>query len=165
MKLSDYAKQVGVSYKTAWRWFQSGRLDAYQTETGTIIVRESVDAPDGVAIYARISSADQKKDLEKQIERLRDYASARGYTVNRVISEIASGLNDARPKLSSLLSDVSIGTIIVEHRDRLTRFGFNYIVLLMEAQGRKVEVVFPDDTKDDLIQDFVSIITSMCARI
>ncbi len=74
-------------------------------------------------------------------------------------------LNDQRPKLMKLLLDASIGTIIVEHKDRLTRFGFNYIDQLLVMQGRKLEVIFPSDTDNELVDDFVSVITSMCSRI
>jgi putative resolvase len=168
MKLSQYAKQAGISYKTAWRWYKAGTLDAYQTPTGMVVVRDPQMERIGtgrIALYARVSSADQKSDLERQVQRLRDYAAARGYQVAKEVTEIASGLNDSRPKFLKLLADPTIGTIIVEHKDRSTRFGWNYITTLMEAQGRRMEAVFPDETKDDLVNDFVSIITSMAARI
>jgi predicted site-specific integrase-resolvase len=165
MKLSQYARQLGVSYKTAWRWWKSGRLDAYQTETGTIIVREAAVAPSGVALYARVSSADQREDADRQIARLRDYAAARGYQVAKEVVEIASGLNDQRPKLTKLLTDPGVGVIVVEHKDRLTRFGYHYIVSLLEMQERRIEPVFPTDTGDDLVDDFVAVITSMAARL
>jgi putative resolvase len=165
MKLSTYAKKLGVSYKTAWRWWNEGKLDAYRTDTGTVIVCDSVDAPTGVALYARVSSAEQKQDLERQLERLQTYAIAKGYKVSKTVTEIASGLNDTRPKLTALLKDKSIGMIVVEHRERLTRFGFNYIANLLEMQGRSIEVVFPHETKDDLVADFIAVVTSMCARL
>ena len=165
MKLSEYAKQTGVSYKTAYRWFKSGKLDGYQAETGTIIIRVQKDAPKGIALYARVSSADQQDDLDRQVERLKTYAFGKGYQVDKIVTEIASGVNDSRPKLTKLLRDMSIGVIIVENRDRLTRFGFNYISELLDIQDRQIEVVFPGDTKDDLVNDFVAIITSMAARI
>ena len=91
MKLSAYAKQLGISYKTAWRWYTDGKLDAYQAESGTIIVRDAVALPSGIALYARVSSAEQKPDLERQMERLRDYASAKGYQIDKAVMEIASG--------------------------------------------------------------------------
>ena len=170
MKLSDYAKQVGVTYKTAWQWWKAGQLDAYQLPTGTIIVREPppqtvAAAATGVALYVRVSSADQREDAARQVQRLRDYAAARGYRVVADVTEIASGLNDARPKLTKLLTDTRVGVIVVEHRDRLTRFGYGYIATLLEAQGRRVEAVFPTDTGDELVDDFVAVITSMAARI
>jgi putative resolvase len=168
MKLSQYAKKAGISYKTAWRWYKAGTLDAYQTPTGMVVVRDPhMERPTTgrIALYARVSSADQKSDLERQVQRLRDYAAARGYQIAKEVTEIASGLNDSRPKFLKLLADPTIGTIIVEHKDRSTRFGWNYITTLMEAQGRRMEAVFPDETKDDLVNDFVSIIMSMAARM
>lgn len=165
MKLSAYAKSIGVSYTTAHRMFKRGELDAYQLPTGTIVVNERVNVGSGVVLYARVSSYDQKDDLERQKTRLRDYAAANGYKVTKEVSEIASGLNDNRKKFLRLLSDKSVGLILVEHKDRATRFGFNYIAELLKAQGRQIEVINESDTKDELIDDFVSIITSMAARI
>jgi predicted site-specific integrase-resolvase len=165
MKLSAYAKQVGVTYKTAWQWWKDGRLDAYQLPTGTVIVREPHPAPSGVALYARVSSADQKDAAAQQLQRLRDYAAARGYQVVVEVMEIASGLNDERPKLKKLLTNPQVGVLVVEHRDRLTRFGYSYITTLLELQGRRVEVLYPSDTGDDLLDDYVAVITSMAVRI
>ncbi|HEU5200909.1 MAG TPA: IS607 family transposase [Ktedonobacterales bacterium] len=166
MRLRRYAQHMGVSYKTAYRWWKAGKLDAYQLDTGTIIVRDPVQPVVGsTALYARVSSADQKADLERQMQRLRDYAAAKGYAVSKEVSEIASGLNDHRPKLAKLLTDPTIGTLIVEHRDRLTRFGYEYIRQLLETQGRHLEVLFPSDTENELVEDFVAVITSMAARI
>jgi putative resolvase len=167
MKLSEYAKRVGISYKTAYRWWQAGKLDAYQLDTGTIIVREETQPRRGrqVALYARVSGGDQKADVERQRQRLRDYAAAQGYQVASEVIEIASGLNDNRPKLNKLLSNPEIGIIVVEHRDRLTRFGFNYIQLLLEQQGRRVEVLNLQDTSNDLVDDFIAVISSMSARV
>jgi putative resolvase len=165
MKLSAYAKQVGVTYKTAWKWWQAGQLDAYQLPTGTVIVREAHPAPSGVALYARVSSAAQKEDAARQMERLREYAAARGYQVVTEVTEIASGLNDERPKLKQVLTNPKIGVLVVEHRDRLTHFGYGYIATLLEQQGRRVEALYPSDTGDDLVDDVVAVITSMAARI
>ncbi len=118
-----------------------------------------------VALYARVSSVDQKNDLQRHLERLKDYAAAQGYQVTRMVSEIGSGLNDRRPKFLKLLTDPTIGVIVMEYRDHGTRFGFTYIEQLLAMQGRRLEVVFPKDTDDDLVNDFVSIITSMAARM
>ena len=167
MRLSQYAKKMGVSYRTAFRWWKAGKLDAYQLDTGTIIVREpgASEPPANVALYARVSSADQKEDLERQMQRLKDYAAAKGYRVTQTVSELASGLNESRPKFLKLLTDASLGTIVVEQRDRATRFGLTYIEQLMQMQGRRLEVIFPTDTDTDLGDDFIAVITSMASRI
>ena len=167
MRLSAYAKQMGVSYKTAFRWWKAGKLDAYQLDTGTVIVREPLasEAPTNVALYARVSSADQQEDLARQMQRLKDYAASRGYRVTKIVSELASGLNESRPKFLKLLTDASIGVIVVEHRDRATRFGLTYIEQLMQMQGRRLEVIFPRDTDNDLVDDFIAVITSMASQL
>jgi predicted site-specific integrase-resolvase len=167
MRLSQYAKKMGISYTTAFRWWKAGKLDAYQLDTGTIVIRDPAQPQEalGVALYARVSSADQKADLERQVQRLKDYAAARGYQVTKMVSELASGLNDSRPKFLKLLTDASIGVIVVEHRDRATRFGLTYIEQLMQMQGRRLEVIFPSETEDDLVDDFIAVITSMASRI
>src|SRR5258707_12935854 len=164
MKLSEYAKQVGVTYKTVYHWWKAGQLDAYQLPTGSIIVREATPSATGVALYARVSSAEQKAEVTRQLHRLREYAAARGYQVVSEVTEIASGLNDERPRLTKLLTDAQVGVIVVEHRDRLTRFGYGYLATLLEHQGRRVEEIFPTGTRNDLGDEFLSGTTSMAAR-
>lgn len=169
MKLSQYAKQQGISYRTALRWFRDGTIQGYQAPSGTIIVteREQVQhISEKVAIYARVSSSEHREHLERQAERLSQYCTVRGYQVALVIKEIASGVNDSRPKLLSLLKDTSITRVVVEHRDRLTRFGFPYIDALFSVQGRVIEVVNPaENDKEELVADLASIIYSFCVRL
>ena len=175
MKLSKYAETIGISYDTALRWFNAGKIKGYRAHTGTIIVTESV--PDAsphsqaetgrtVAIYTRVSAAENKGNLDTQVQRLLDYCAAKGYQVGQVVKEIGSGVNDSRPKLVKLITDPAVSLIVVEHKDRLTRFGFNYIEQLLAMQGRHVEVInLAENGKEGLIQDFVSIATSFCARL
>jgi len=171
MKLSEYAKENNLTYQSALRHWKNGLLNGKQLATGTIVIFE--DDSEAVknkivqvATYARVSSSQNKDDLDKQQDRLIDYANAKGYKTIYNIKEIGSGLNDSRPQLIKLLRCSLIDIILVEHKDRLTRFGFKYIEELLDIQGRKIEVInnIPDD-KDDLIQDFISVITSFCARI
>lgn len=168
MKLSQYAKQQGISYRTALRWFRDGTIPGYQAPSGTIIVteRQQSQRVEKVAIYARVSSSEHRANLERQAERLSQYCTARGYQVAMVVKELGSGVNDSRPKLLSLLKDSSITRVVVEHRDRLTRFGFHYIDALFAIQGRVIEVVNPaENDKEELLADLASIIYSFCARL
>lgn len=171
MKLSTWAKKNSVCYQTALNHWKRGLIKGKQLSTGTIVVfeddGEAVEVKElQIATYSRVSSSQNKDNLDKQQERLISYANAKGYKTKYNIKEIGSGLNDNRPLLNKLLSDNEVSVIIVEHKDRLTRFGFNYIELFMEGQGRKIEVINNiGDDKSDLIQDFISIITSFCARI
>jgi putative resolvase len=168
MKLSQYAKEQGISYRTALRWWKAGQIKGYQAPTGTIIVTtaEKPVLVEQVAIYARVSSAEHRENLERQATRLSEYCTVKGYQVRQVVKEIASGVNDSRPKLLSLLKDTSITRIVVEHRDRLTRFGFHYLETLLETQGRSIEVVnVAENDKEDLIADLVAIVYSFTARL
>jgi putative resolvase len=170
MKLSQYAKKVGVTYRTAFRWWQNGDIRGYQLPSGTIVVTEGEEPkarPDGqVAIYARVSSHEHRANLDRQAERLEDYCAAKGYQVSKVVKEIGSGVNDARPKLLALLEDQGITLIVVEHKDRLTRFGFRCLETLLKGQGRALEVVnLSDNGQKDLLADLTAILYSFTARL
>jgi putative resolvase len=169
VKLSEYAKQQGISYRTAFRWWQAGQIPGYQAATGTIIVHDPAvvtAAPQRVAIYARVSSHEHQANLDRQAGRLVSYCAEKGYSVSKVVKEIASGVNDSRPKLLALLEDHAITLIVVEHRDRLTRFGFRYLETLLRGQGRSIEVVNQAENEtEELLSDLTSIIYSFCARL
>jgi len=141
-------------------------------DTGTILITEATGesvTPERslkVAIYTRVSATENKDNLEAQAKRLQDYCAAKGYPVAAIIKEIGSGVNDSRPKLLKLITDPTITLIVIEHKDRLTRFGFNYIEQLLKLQDRRIEVInLAENGKEDLVQDFVSIVTSFCARL
>ena len=166
MRLSQYAKKLGINYKTAWKWFKAGKIKGYQMDTGTIIVTEMEESslPQKVAVYVRVSSNENRPNLNTQADRLVSYCAAKGWQVSQFVKEIGSGINDNRQKLLKLLRDKTVTIIVVEHKDRLTRFGFNYIETLLALQGRKIEVVnLADNGKEDLLSDLVSIIYSFCA--
>ena len=165
MKLSQYAKELGVCYKTAWTYFKSGRIPgAYKNSSGTVIVpNKSEDVNKLTAVYARVSSSENKGNLISQSKRVQEFCGTKGWVVDIVVEECASGLNDERKKLIKLLADDRIGRIVVEHKDRLTRFGFNYIQTLWSGELVVINVVTEDER--DLMQDFVSLVTSFSARL
>ena len=170
MKLSDWAKLQGVTYKTAHNWFKSGKLPCKveQLPTGTIIVHPESDVKqeNNVFVYVRVSSYDRKDCLESQSERCLEFARAKGLEVNKIVKEVASGMNDSRPKLMKIIKDSNPTHIIVENKDRLTRFGFNYLDVLLKKQGCEILVLNRDEEEDaDLIKDLVSIVTSFCCRL
>ena len=170
MKLSQYAKQQGISYRTVLRWWKAGLIKGYQSPTGTIIVTEEppkeAHVIQRVAIYARVSSHEHRANLERQVERLEDYCAAKGYQIATEVREVASGVSDARPKFLALLSDPTITTIVVEHKDRATRFGFPYLETLLGLAGRRIEVVnLAENDREDLLADLVSTVYSFAARL
>ena len=148
MKLSKYAEKIGVKRATATKWFHKGLIKgAYQLSTGTIIVPDEIfnekESKNGeTVIYTRVSSPERRKtDLEYQAKRMSDFCISNGWKIDRVIKEVGSGLNDSRPKLMELFDG---------------------------EEARGIEIIVADKTenrKDELMMDFVSVITSFCARM
>jgi len=117
MKLSEYAKKIGVTYKTAWNHYQAGLIpNARKLPSGIIIIDAEISAlPEKTAVYARVSSSENKTNLISQSKRVQEFCSAKGWVISVVAEECGSGLNDGRKKLMSLLKDKSITRIVVEH--------------------------------------------------
>lgn len=165
MKLSQYAKIHSIGYRAAWNRFKAGKIPgARHSDAGAIVVPEPQDArPECTAVYARVSSSENKSNLKTQSRRIQDFCAAKGWVVHTVVEECGSGLNDDRKKLLRLLKDRSVTRIVVEHKDRLTRFGYNYIKTLWP--GELVVINETTDDEQDLMQDFVSLVTSFTARL
>jgi resolvase-like protein len=176
IKASEYAKKMSLNVRTVYRYYHNGKIKGYQDkETGTIFIlnpfkneNNEDNLKNKVVLYARVSSSENKTNLESQLEKLRLFASSKGYQIVKEIKDIGSGLNDNRSKLNELFEKElnNFEILLVEHKDRLTRFGFNYIDILLKSHNKKIEVInLVDNNKEELIQDFVSVITSFCARI
>lgn len=141
-------------------------VPAEQLRTGTIIVHQPVaSVASGVALYARVSGADQKADLERQLSRLTEFAVSKKMCITDAVKEVGSGMNGRRNGLLRLLRNPAAQTILVEHRDRLMRFGFEYVEAVLASQGRKVVVMEKEETADDIVRDLHEVIVSMCARL
>jgi len=175
IKLSKFAKDMGVTPTTLYNWRLEGKISFIKSNTGrNFVTTETYNEFMGikekkeekVVIYCRVSSSENKSNLTTQKERLINYCNAKGYKVYKVVEEIGSGINDSRPKLQTILKTNDYTKIVVEHKDRLTRLGFNFLKIMADIQNKEIEVINNTETdKEDLIQDFVSIITSYCARI
>ena len=168
VNLADWAASVGVNRHTAYRWFREGTLPVPAQRVGRLILvrtAPAADGGDGVVIYARVSSHDQRADLDRQVARLSVWATGQGLRVGQVVCEVGSGLNGKRPKLRRILSDPDVRVIVVEHRDRLARFGVEHLEAALSAQSRRIVVIDPGETTDDLVRDMIEVLTSMCARL
>jgi putative resolvase len=165
VKLYAWAEREGIHYMTAWRWWKAGKLPvpAYQTPSGSILVELAVPGsqPGRTVVYTRVSSHDQRPDLDRQLARLTRWAAQEGLQ----IAEVGSGLNGRRAKLRRLLADPAVTTIVVEHRDRVARFGVEQLDAALAAHGRRVLVADPAETTDDLVGDLVEVLTSFCVRL
>lgn len=170
VNLREWALEQGIHPQTAYKWFRQGKLPVPATKMGKLILVGDLSSSarkghGSTVIYARVSSADQKSDLDRQVARVLSWATEHGYSVDRVISEVASALNGHRRKFLSLLRDKTVDTILVEHRDRFCRFGTEYVEAALQAQGRHLVVVDPSEVDDDLVRDATELLTSLCARL
>ncbi|CMS84047.1 IS607-like element IS1535 family transposase [Mycobacterium tuberculosis] len=169
MNLADWAESVGVNRHTAYRWFREGTLPVPAERVGRLILVKTAAsasaAAAGVVLYARVSRHDRRSDLDRQVARLTAWATERDLGVGQVVCEVGSGLNGKRPKLRRILSDPDARVIVVEHRDRLARFGVEHLEAALSAQGRRIVVADPGETTDDLVCDMIEVLTGMCARL
>jgi putative resolvase len=170
MKLSQWAKKQGIAYLTAYRWFKTGKLPAaaIQLESGTILVEDPtpiVKPEEKVVIYCRVSTSSRKDQIQYQVERCETFCIANGWKIENTYKEIASGMNDNR-KIFWKMINSNPTKIVVENKDRLTRFGFNYLEQFLRKQGCEIVVINTSASdEEDLMRDLVSIISSFCCRL
>lgn len=174
MLVREWAAREGLNPQTVWKWCRTGKMPVpvEHTPSGMWLVHDpkyETPTPDGnegrTVCYARVSSADQKDDLKRQADRLKAFAIGMGVEDPEVVMETGSGMNDRRRKLNRLLSDPTVTSIIVEHRDRLARMNAGLVESALKAQGRRIIVVDDTELDDDLARDMTEVLTSFCARL
>lgn len=177
IRLSEYADLMTVTRQTALNWYHQGKIpfptfrpseriilvEVPESFTGVSSLKEE-DKTTTVA-YCRVSTSKQKESLPFQKLAIYEYANNNGMSIDRCVEEIGSGFNENRKKLSSILSDPTITTIIVEHRERLARSNFNLIKKTLNAQGRDIIVVNDNDVEDDLVTEMTEFMASKCGRL
>jgi predicted site-specific integrase-resolvase len=166
IKLTEAAKRLGVNPWTLRRKLYAGKIPFKRSDTGHNFIpswwidQQTGDMPASndvrCAIYARESSSENKSALASQLDGLKRYAQAKGYAIQHVVTEFGSGVNDSRKKLESLLRKKDFDMLLVEHKDRLTRFGFNWFTVLCPF---RVEVVnHAENDTHDLMDDLVAVL-------
>ncbi|MCC6016367.1 MAG: IS607 family transposase [Desulfurococcaceae archaeon] len=181
LRPGEVCQRLGISYSTLSRWVREGRIRVVRTAGGKYRVPESevrriaeglpMSKEVRVVIYARVSSFDQKSDLERQVQYLTQYCSSKGYRVVDVLSDVASGLKTDRKGLLKLFNYVvnrQVDIVVITYRDRLTRFGFEYLEYFFNQYGVRIEVVFREEPKDvyqELVEDLIEIITSFAEKL
>lgn len=172
MQVREWAKRERLSPYTVWKWCREGTMPVpvERTPTGMWLIHdpkyETAPAITGRAVcYVRVSSTDQKNDLQRQGDRLKAFAFNMGVDAPEVVTEVGSGMDDKRRKLNQLLADPTVTTIIVEHRDRLARTNSELVESALEASGRRLIVVDDTERDDDLLRDMTEVLTLFCARL
>ena len=180
LRPKEACRRLGVSYVTLRRWIKEGKIRAVKTLGGKYRIPESeikrllsgVETREVRAIiYARVSSSDQRRNLERQIRYLTQYCIAKGYRVVDVLSDIASGLKTKRRgllKLFNYIVNKKVDVVVVTYKDRLTRFGFEYLEYFFGQYGVKIEVVYGEEPKDayqELVEDLLAIVTSFAGKL
>jgi len=181
LRPKEVCRRLGISYSTLSRWVREGRIKAIRTAGGKYRIPESevrriaegllISKEVRAIIYARVSSNDQKSDLERQIQYLTEYCASKGYKVIDVLSDVASGLKTDRRSLLKLFDYVvnkQVDMVVVTYRDRLTRFGFEYLEFFFKQYGVRIEVVFGEEPKDayqELVEDLIEVITSFADKL
>ncbi|MEM2078904.1 MAG: IS607 family transposase [Thermosphaera sp.] len=175
----EVCEKLGVSYSTLRRWIEAGYVKAVRTVGGKYRVPESEvrrilesrTKETRAVVYARVSSHDQREDLERQVRYLLEYCASKGYRVVEVLTDVASGLKTDRKglrKLFELVTSRQVEVVVVTYRDRLTRFGFEYLEYFFNQHGARIEVVFGEEPKDayqELVEDLIEIITSFAGKL
>jgi putative resolvase len=185
VSITKAAEVLGVTPKTMRVWDKEGILKSYRTPKGhrrymqdeieTLalgrVMKTNINIDNKVYIYSRVSTKKQFEsgNLGRQTQRLEEYCLNKNYEIIEIYSEIASGLNDKRPKLIKMLSSLDgISKIIVEYPDRLTRFGLNYLMIMLKNLGIIVEFVESNENSsvnEDMTRDIISIITCFSAKL
>ena len=179
-KPKDFAELLGVSVKTLQRWDRDGILKANRTPTDRRYytydqylqfkgIQTENDIRDTV-IYARVSTRNQKDDLQNQVEFLKQFCNAKGIIVNHCIEDFGSGLNYNRKKWNKLLDEVmanKIKTIVISNKDRFIRFGYDWFEKFCEKFNTKIIIVNNEtlSPNEELVQDIISILHVFSCRL
>jgi predicted site-specific integrase-resolvase len=178
-RISEFAERVGCGASSLRLWDSNGKFPAKKTATGQRYyteedVRKYLNLPVSGAkkkvVYCRVSSKGQSKDLESQVLAVEQFCISRGLAVDEWVKEIGGGLNFKRKKFLAVIDDLSLGKIsilIVAHRDRLTRFGFDYFAHLAEVNGGEILVMNQESLspQQEMVEDLMAIIHTFSCRL
>ena len=169
ISLAAWGRLYGFDKATTARMHHAGKLppdlEIEQFPNGRYYVVVPPENDRRCVVYAQVSSSDQKEDLDRQVGWVVEWATQQGCRPDEVVKEIGSGLNGNRRRLRRLVAYHTVSTIVVEHRDRLCRFGFEYVEAALAARGARILVMEDGEIEDDLVRDVTEVMTSLCARL
>lgn len=177
-RVSEFAKRIGKSPKTLRRWDANGLLIAKRLPSGHRYydesdVRQILGEPDQkrrIVVYCRVSSPNQKDDLKGQVQAMEQFCLQSGIAVDDWITEIGGGMNFKRKHFLKLIDDIQSGQIeklIIAHKDRLCRFGFEYFERLSKDNGCELIVVNQESLspQQEMIEDLLAIVHTFSCRL
>jgi len=179
-KISEFSKRIGKTPKTLRRWDESGLLPAKRGSGGQRYYDESdlrkalrIELPDQekkVLVYCRVSSSRQTDDLRSQIAAMQTFCLGGGYPVDEWIEEIGGGMNFKRQRFLEIMSRIERGEVsklIVAHKDRLVRFGFEYFDLMAAQHGCEIIVANQEklSPQQEMVEDLMAIIHTFSCRL
>ena len=169
ISLTAWGRLYGFDKATTSRLHRTGKLppelQIEQLPNGRYYVVVPPCNDRRCVVYARVSSGDQKEDLDRQVGRVVEWATQQGHRPDEVVKEVGSGLNGDRRQLRRIVGDPTVAMIIVEHRERLCRFGFEYVEAALAGRGARIVVMDEEELEDDLARDGTEVMTSLCARL
>lgn len=177
--VTEFAKLLGVAVITLQRWDREGRLKALRTPSNRRLYTDehlrqarglSPKAQRLTIAYARVSSQAQKPDLDNQVRVLEDFCAANGWAVDQWVKEVGVGLNFKRPKFLKLIDLVTLGRagrVVVAHKDRLARFGYDLLEHLCKVNGCDLVVMNQESLspEQEMVQDMLAIVHCFSARL
>ena len=169
ISLTAWGRLYGFDKATTSRLHRTGKLppelQIEQLPNGRYYVVVPPDNDRRCVVYARVSSGDQKEDLDRQVGRVVERATGHGHRPDEVVKEIGSGLNGDLRQLRRVVGDHTVRTIVVEHRERLCRFGFEYVEAALAGRGARIVAMDEGELEDDPVRDVTGVMTSLCARL
>ena len=169
ISLTAWGRLYGFDKATTSRLHHTGKLppelQVEQLPNGRYYVVVPPESGGRCVVYARVPSADQKDDLDRQVGRVVEWVTGQGYRPDEIVKEIGSGLNGYRRRLRQLMADHTVSMVVVEHRERLCRFGFEYVEAALAGRGARILVMEDNELEDDLVRDATEVMTSLCARL
>lgn len=176
----EFGKLIGRTTNTLQKWDREGKLNAhrspitnrrYYTHDQYLTYRGFMAQEQGLTIvYARVSGIAQKPDLANQVNALETYCKQHSLTVDEWMSDIGSGLNYKRKQFNRLMELVELGRvrrIVIAHRDRLVRFGYEYFETFCERHHTEIVVINGESLspEQELVRDLIAIVTVFSARL
>ena len=169
ISLTAWGRLYGFDKATTSRMHGTGKLppelQIERLPNGRYYVVVPPDNGGRCVVYARVSSGDQKQDLDRQVGRVVEWATQQGCRPDEIVKEVGSGLKGNRRSLRRVIADPTVNTIVVEHRERLCRFGFEYVEAALAGRGARILVMDEHELEDDLVRDVTEVMTSLCARL